>query len=60
MFVLKYILPVFLLFMWITGVYQLLLNANEFELIVYVIITAVVLILSYVFTNINKKSKNQV
>ena len=35
LFVLKYVLPLFLLFMWITGVYHLLLNANNFELIVY-------------------------
>lgn len=58
-FVLKYILPVFLLFMWATGVYNLLLNANEFELIVYAVITVFVLILSYVFTNISEKSENK-
>ena len=55
LFVLKYVLPLFLLFMWITGVYHLLLNSNNFELIVYGIISVVVLILSYIFTNINKE-----
>ena len=55
LFVLKYVLPLFLLFMWITGVYHLLLNANNFELLVYGIISVVVLILSYIFTNINKE-----
>ncbi len=54
LFLLKYVLPLFLLLMWITGVYHLLLNANNFELIVYGIISGVVLILSYIFTNINK------
>lgn len=51
LFTLKYILPIFLLLMWINGVYHLLLNANTFELTVYVIITVIVLILSYIFTN---------
>lgn len=56
MFVLKYILPIFLFFIWASGVYNLLLNVNEFELIVYCMITVVILILSYIFTNINKDS----
>lgn len=55
LFVLKYILPAFLLIMWANGVYHLLLNVNEFELIVYGIITVVILILSYIFTNINEE-----
>ena len=54
-FVLKYILPIFLFLMWGTGVYNLLLDANNFELIVYCMITAVILILSYIFTNIPEK-----
>ena len=56
-FVLKYILPVFLFFMWGNGVHHLLLNANSFELTVYGVITVVILILSYIFTNINKESQ---
>lgn len=55
-FVLKYILPIFLFLMWGSGVYDLLLKANNFELTVYGIITVAVLILSYVFTNIHKES----
>ena len=41
--------------MWGTGVYNLLLDANNFELIVYGMITVVILILSYIFTNIPEK-----
>ena len=55
-FILKYILPIFLFFMWGTGVYNLLLNANNFELQIYGIITVAVLILSYIFTNINEEN----
>lgn len=56
-FILKYILPVFLFFIWGSGVYHLLLNANNFELLVYGIITVAVLILSYIFTNIPEESQ---
>ena len=38
--------------MWGNGAYHLLLNANNFELIVNGIITVAVLILSYFLTNI--------
>lgn len=55
MFVLKYILPIFLFLMWGTGVYNLLLDANNFELIIYGMITVAILILSYIFTNISEK-----
>lgn len=55
-FVLKYILPILLFFMWASGVYHLLLNANTFELIVYGVITVFIIILTYVFTNIPEKS----
>ena len=52
--VLKYILPVFLLIMWIFGFYDIILNSNGFELTVFAIIGVAILILSYVFTNVNK------
>ena len=55
-FILKYILPIFLFIMWGNGVYHLLLNANNFELIVYCIITVAILIFTYIFTNIPKKT----
>ena len=41
--------------MWGNGVYNLLLTANNFELLIYVIITVAILILSYIFMNINEK-----
>lgn len=50
--ILKYILPVFLFVMWVSGVYDLILNSNGFEIGIYVVITVVILALSYVFTNI--------
>ena len=53
-FILKYILPVFLLFLWINGVYHLALNSNNFEITIYILITVLILIVSYIFTNINK------
>ena len=56
MFILKYILPIFLFVMWGNGVYNLLLTANNFELLVYIIITVAILILSYIFINIKDKS----
>lgn len=55
-FILKYILPIFLFIMWGNGVYHLLLNANNFELIVYCIITVAILIFTYIFTNIPEKN----
>lgn len=58
MFVLKYILPIFLFIMWGSGIYHLFLNANTFELIVYGIITVAVVVLSYIFTNINEDKAN--
>ena len=42
--------------MWGNGVYNLLLNANNFELLVYIIITVAILILSYIFMNIKDKT----
>ena len=53
-FILKYILPVFLLFLWISGVYKLALDSNNFEITIYILITALILIVSYIFTNIDK------
>ncbi len=52
--ILKYILPVFLSFLWINGVYNLAINSNNFEITIYILITVLILIVSYIFTNINK------
>lgn len=50
--ILKYILPVFLLIMWLSGVHDLVLHSNSFEIGVFTVIAVAILILSYVFTNI--------
>ena len=50
--VLKYILPVFLLIMWISGVYNLSISSNGFEKAVFCVIGAAILVLSYLFTNV--------
>ena len=47
--VIKYILPLFLAIIWLIGIVELFMNANQFELIVYVGLTATVIILSGVF-----------
>ena len=52
--VLKYILPVFLIIMWISGVYNLAINSSGFEKAVFSVIGAAILVLSYVFTNFKK------
>lgn len=53
--IIKYILPVFLFFLWIIGVYDMILDANSFEITVNAIITAALLILSYILTNLKTK-----
>ena len=52
--VLKYILPVFLIIMWISGVYNLAINSSGFEKAVFSVIGAAILVLSYIFTNFKK------
>ena len=53
--IIKYILPVFLFFLWIIGVYNMILDANSFEITVNAIITVALLILSYILTNLKTK-----
>ena len=53
--IIKYILPVFLFFLWIIGVYDMILDANSFEIMVNAIITVALLILSYILTNLKTK-----
>lgn len=47
--IIKYILPIFLAVIWIIGIVELFLNSNQFELMVYVAIIAIVLALSALF-----------
>ena len=54
-FIIKYFLPIFIIFMWIIGVYDCLSNSNFFELMVYFIIAVIVFGVSVIFT---KKSNS--
>ena len=51
----KFILPVVLFVIWGVGVYNLLLNANSFEMMIYVIITAFVLFFTVFLTRIKSQ-----
>ena len=54
--VIKYILPIFLFFIWIMGIINLFGNAKFFELIVDIIIIAAVLVVSIVFTRVSQSN----
>ena len=51
--IIKYVLPVFLMVIWLIGVYNLFLQISTFEMIVYSIILVLVLIFSGILTKIN-------
>lgn len=50
--IVKYVLPCFLIIIWLIGVYNLLMDLNPFEKIVYIVITVVVLLFSGILTKI--------
>ena len=52
----KYVLPIFLIVIWVMGIIKLFSSANAFELIIDIIIVAVVLLLSYVMTRTRTRS----
>lgn len=52
----KYILPIFLTFIWLTGIIDLFMNASQFELMVDMTIIILILALSVIFYR--KKEKN--
>ena len=54
--IVKYILPIFLIIMWVMGVYELILEANSFKLMIYAIIAISVLLFSLILTRINSKA----
>ena len=54
--IVKYILPIFLIIMWVMGVYGLILEANSFKLMIYAIIAISVLLFSLILTRINSKA----
>ena len=51
--IIKYVLPCFLIAMWLIGVYYLFADVDSFEAIVYVIIMVLVLVFSGILTKIN-------
>ena len=55
----KYILPVFLVIIWLIGIIDLFMNANQFELIVDMTIIILVLVLSTIFYR-KKSSENTI
>ena len=50
--IVKYLLPVFLIFIWVIGIIKLFARAESFELIVDVIIIVSVLVVSFLFSRI--------
>ncbi len=54
--IVKYILPIFLIVMWVMGVYKLISSTDPFKLTVYGIITVTVFIFSIILTKINSKA----
>ena len=48
--IIKYILPIFLMFIWVIGIFKLFANASDFELIIDIIIIMAVLLVSFVLT----------
>ena len=47
--VIKYILPIFLVIIWIIGIIDLFMNATQFELIVDITLILLVLVFSAIF-----------
>ena len=54
-FIIKYLLPIFLLAIWILGVSKLVSTSDSFEMSVYVIISVLVIVFSLIFTKIKSK-----
>ncbi|WP_296861558.1 sodium-dependent transporter [uncultured Methanobrevibacter sp.] len=54
--IIKYILPIFLVVIWVMGIIKLFSSTNSFELIIDIIIIAAVLLLSYVMTRTKTRS----
>ena len=47
--IIKYILPIFLVVIWLIGIINLFMNSNQFELIVDLLLVILVLVLSTIF-----------
>ena len=47
--IIKYVLPIFLIIIWIIGIIDLFMKANQFEFIIYILLVIVILGLSTLF-----------
>ena len=47
--IIKYILPIFLVIIWIIGIIELFIESNQFEIMVSVGLIIIVLVLSAIF-----------
>ncbi|WP_296875244.1 sodium-dependent transporter [uncultured Methanobrevibacter sp.] len=50
--IVKYVLPCFLMMIWLIGIYNLFIEINTFEMMVYIIIMVVILLFSGILTKI--------
>ena len=50
--IIKYILPAFLIFIWVVGIFKLFANSSYFELMIDIIIIISVLLVSFVLTRV--------
>ena len=57
-FTIKYLLPILIFFMWICGLFELFMNAAEFEIIVDMIIIVAVLAISIILTRLSPRGEN--
>ena len=58
-FILRYILPITLFALWIIGIIDMIQELNVFRLIIYLIITLLVLVLSYILTKLKPKINSE-
>ena len=56
-FIIKYLLPVVLIIMWVTGIIKLFSNAKSFEIMVDLIIIIAVMIFAFILTKIKPASE---
>lgn len=55
-FILKYLLPIFLIIMWIMGVYELIMDMDTIKITIYIIIAVIILVFSVVLTKFPLKN----
>ena len=56
-FIIKYLLPVFLIIMWVIGIVDLFSNATRFEIAVDLVILVGVSVAAYILTRINPSNE---